>query len=219
MKLSLSDVHLALAKQTPDPIVETTRFIPNPNVTWDQIGRLEYRPIRCSDPHADTRAHPVGNHAPRTGLQCSAGDQGHAEHPSGRHAELCHSLRGDRLYTEVEQNALLIPRYLWSDPNPLVVVDYGFYRANQGQLAGSALEGPEPFYTTIADGSYPLALAHLSLCGSSAHRSLARRFPRHEPSGIAEILQLGGWQLRQSSMTAKAESNDPAGCEIFPDPT
>jgi hypothetical protein len=65
--------------------------------------------------------------------------------------------RGDRMYTEIEQNALLIPQYLWSDPNPFVLVDFGFYRANQGQLAGSAIEGPEPSYATIADGSYPLA--------------------------------------------------------------
>ncbi|MFC4314518.1 substrate-binding domain-containing protein [Steroidobacter flavus] len=158
IKLSMSDVYLAVAKQTPDPIVDSIRFIPNPNITWDQIGRLEYRPILVFGPARGTPRRtqfeilllePGCNAQPAIKALQSANPE--------RHAELCHSLRGDRLYTEVEQNALLIPQYLWSDPNPLVLVDIGFYRANEGQLAGSALEGPEPSYATFADGSYPLA--------------------------------------------------------------
>jgi hypothetical protein len=158
MKLSMSDVFLAVAKQTPDPIVETTRFIPNPNVTWDQISELEYRPILVFGPARGTPRRTLFEVLllePGCNTQPAIREM-QSTHPE-RHAELCHSLRSDRLYSEVEQNALLIPQYLWSDPDPFVLVDYGFYQANRGQLAGSALEGPEPSYATIADGSYPLA--------------------------------------------------------------
>ncbi|HEY5756718.1 MAG TPA: hypothetical protein VIU34_12895, partial [Steroidobacter sp.] len=71
--------------------------------------------------------------------------------------ELCRSLRVDGLYTEVEQTSFLISQYLWSDPNALLLSDYEFYRENRSQLGGSALEGPEPSYATLADGTYPLA--------------------------------------------------------------
>ncbi len=157
MKLTLSDVYLAVAKQVSVPM-EPERFIPNPHITWDQIDNLEYRPIQVFGPARGT---------PRRTLfeilllepGCNANPAIKALESSDpeRHADLCHSLRSDRAYVEVEQNSVLIPQYLWSDPNPLVLVDYQFYRDNRGQLAGSAIEGPEPSYATIADGSYPLA--------------------------------------------------------------
>lgn len=157
MKLTPSDVYLAIAKLIPDP-VQPELFIPNPNVTWDQFSKLEYRPIMVFGPARETPRWTAfeilllepGCDAHRAIRAVRASDP-------ERHAELCHSLRTDRTYVEVEQNALLIPRYLWSDPNPFVLVDYGFYRENREQLAGSAIEGPEPSYESIVDGSYPLS--------------------------------------------------------------
>lgn len=158
LKLSASDVYLAAAKQIPDPL-EPARFIDNSNVTWDQVdGKLAYRPIALFGPARATPLHRLfeavllepGCNAQRSIERLRIADP-------DLHAQLCHTVRGDRLYSEVEQTASLIPQNLWADPNAFVLVDYEFYRENRGQLAASALEGPEPSTATFADGTYPLA--------------------------------------------------------------
>lgn len=157
MKLSPSDVYLGLAKQVPD-WVEPTRFVPNPNVTWDQIDKLAYRPIMVFGPASKTPLRSLFE-----ALVLDPGCKAHralkaleATDPE-RYAELCYSLRGGRWYSDVEQNGLLIPQYLWTDPNPFAIVDYEFYLDNRAQLAGSALTGPEPSDETFANGTYPFA--------------------------------------------------------------
>lgn len=157
LKLSASDVYLAVARQIPDP-ADLTRLINNTNFTWDQIdSKFAYRPITVFGPMRDTPLRLLfetlllepGCNAQRTiePLKITAPD---------RYAELCHSLRDDRLYSEFEQPASLIPN-LWSAPHGFVLVEYRSYLDNQAQLAGSALEGPDPSHATFADGSYPLA--------------------------------------------------------------
>ena len=157
MKLSASDVYLAVANKIPDPL-EPARFIDNSNVTWDQVdGKLEYRPIALFGPARATPLHRLfeavllepGCNAQRSIERLRIADP-------ELHTELCHTVRGDRLYSEVEQTASLVPQNLWADPNAFVLVDYEFYRENRGQLAASALEGPEPSIATFADGTYPL---------------------------------------------------------------
>jgi phosphate transport system substrate-binding protein len=158
MKLSAGDVYLALARQIPDP-VDLSRLIMNTNSTWDQVNdNFTYRPIAVFGPMRDTPLRSLfenllldpGCNAQQTikALLLTAPD---------RHAELCHALRDDRLYSEVEQTANLIPQQLWADPHGFVLVDYQFYLQNKAQLGGSALEGPEPSSATLADGTYPLA--------------------------------------------------------------
>ncbi|GFE90143.1 substrate-binding domain-containing protein [Steroidobacter agaridevorans] len=158
MKLSASDVYLAIARKIPDPL-EPARFIDNPNITWDQIdGKLEYRPIALFGPARATPLHRLfaaallerGCNAQRSIERLRLADP-------DLHADLCHTVRDDRLYSEVEQTASLIPQNLWADPNAFVLVDYEFYRENRGQLSVSALEGPEPSTAAFADGTYPLA--------------------------------------------------------------
>ncbi|WP_129642987.1 substrate-binding domain-containing protein [Peristeroidobacter agariperforans] len=158
MKLSASDVYLAAAKRIPDPL-EPARFIDNSNVTWDQVDfKLEYRPIALFGPARATPLHQLFATAllePGCNAQRSI-ERLRIANPT-LHAELCHTVRGDRLYSEVEQTASLIPQNLWADPNAFVLVDYEFYRENRDQLSASALEGPEPSTAAFADGSYPLA--------------------------------------------------------------
>ena len=158
MKLSARDVYLAIAKQIPDPS-EPTRIIPNPNVTWDQVDpKLEYRPIALYGPARQSHLRSLfekmilepGCHTHRELERLQGADP-------ERHTQLCHTVRTDRLYSEVEQTASLIPQNLWADTTALVLVEYNFYRENQAQLSVSALEGPEPTSATIANGTYLLA--------------------------------------------------------------
>lgn len=146
IRVSTTDLYLAVGRQIIDP-AEPGRLIDNPNITWDQVdSKLPYRPIKIFGP--------VRN-APLRTLLDSLLDP--ACKTRNIRPELCGPLRFDGLYTEVEQTALVIPQYLWSEPHALVLVDYEFYRENLSQLAGSALEGPEPSHATFADGTYPFA--------------------------------------------------------------
>lgn len=158
MKLSASDVYLAVGKQIPDPL-EPGRFVINSNFTWDQVNSgLAYRPIAIFGPARETPLRLLFESLLlEPGCNAQKSIEALRMTDPGRYADLCHSVRGDRLYSEVEQTASLIPQQLWADPNALLLVDYLFYSDNRSQLAGSMLEGPEPSPETFADGTYPLA--------------------------------------------------------------
>lgn len=148
IRVSATDIYLALSREIIDPS-EPGRRVSNPNITWDQVNsKLPYRRISVFGPQRTTPLHALLESMLLEPACIARGV---------RFAQSCAPLRIDGLYTEVEQNASLIPQYLWSEPHGLVFVDYEFYRENRSQLAGSALEGPEPSFATFADGTYPLA--------------------------------------------------------------
>lgn len=158
VKLSASDVYLAVARLIPDP-ADPLRLINNNNVTWDQVNsKLAYRPIAVFGP---TRDAPLYLLFETLLLDPGCNVQGALDElqvtAADRRADVLCSIRRDRMYSEVEQNASLIPQTLWSDPHGFVLVDYAFYVDNQPQLGSSAFEGPEPSHATFADGTYPLA--------------------------------------------------------------
>lgn len=158
VQLSVGDVYLAVAKQIPDA-ADLSRSIANTNFTWDQVNnKLAYRPIAVFGPMRDT---PLRLLFETLLLEPGCNAQRTSEAPQftapEHHAELCHAVRDDRLYAEVEQTANLIPQSLWADPHGFVLVDYPFYLENKSQLSASAMAGPEPSLATFADGTYPLA--------------------------------------------------------------
>lgn len=146
IRVSTTDLYLALGRQIIDP-AEPGRLIDNPNITWDQVdSKLPYRPIKVFGPERNALLRKLLDSL--LDPACRA---------RNTRAELCGSLRFDGAYMEVEQTAVVIPQYLWSEPHALVLVDYEFYRENFSQLSGSVLEGPEPSHATFADGTYPFA--------------------------------------------------------------
>lgn len=158
IKLSARSIHLALAKQIPDPGQPAT-LIDNPNRSWDQIeASVVARPIEVLGPAPDTplrRALEVI--VLGAGCDTYPGIQALQESDPERYAEICHSVRADGLYQEVQQTATMVSQNLWADPHAIAVVDYIFYRAQRAQLAGSVLADVEPTDATLADGTYPLA--------------------------------------------------------------
>lgn len=158
MKLSTRDVYLAIARQIPDPADPTT-IIANPNVTWDEISRnVEIRSIGLFGP---ARQSPLRALFESLVLEPGCNSHEHLKELESSdpesHTDLCHSLRADGRYWEVEQTASLIPQHLWAEPDALVLVDYNFYEANRAELGGSAMGGPAPTLASFADGTYPLA--------------------------------------------------------------
>jgi phosphate transport system substrate-binding protein len=73
-----------------------------------------------------------------------------------RYDDICHQLRGDGRYREVELTATAITQHLWAQPNWLVVLRYSYYEVYRTDLSGM-LEGPAPTLATLTDGTYTAA--------------------------------------------------------------
>ena len=66
-------------------------------------------------------------------------------------------IREDGAYIDAGENDNLIVQKLETNPNALGIFGYSFLEENQSQLQGASIDGVEPTYETIVDGSYPIA--------------------------------------------------------------
>jgi phosphate transport system substrate-binding protein len=151
------EVFLALARRIPDPS-DPLRLIDNPNSTWHDVDpRFDFLSIDVlARASATTRATFVR-------LVMEAGCDTHpwiralrgSDRP--RYEGICHQLRSDGRYREVELSHTLLTQKLWAEPNWLVVLDYSDYAPHRHELSGTKLDGPAPTLATLTDGTYPAA--------------------------------------------------------------
>jgi phosphate transport system substrate-binding protein len=150
------EVFLALARRIPDP-AEPSRLIDNPNATWHDVdARFDYRTIDVlMPPNATTR---------KTFLRLvmEAGCDTfpwirklRSDRP--RYEDICHELRTDGRFREVELTGTLITQRLWAEPNWLIVLDYSYYAAHRSELMSTLLTGPAPTLGSLTDGTYAAA--------------------------------------------------------------
>ena len=66
----------------------------------------------------------------------------------------CHLLREDGAYIESGENDNLIVQKLQSNPRALGIFGYSFLEENMDIVQGSIVEGKEPTFGNISDGSY-----------------------------------------------------------------
>jgi phosphate transport system substrate-binding protein len=154
--LTPRDVFLALAKRIPDP-AEPSRLIDNPHTTWHDVDpRFDYRRIDVlAPPDAITRALFVQ-------LVMEAGCETYPwirnlKHDRPRFLDICHQLRSDGRYREVEMRGTFITQQLWSEPDWLVVLGYRSYTEHRSELLGTKLEGPAASLATLTNGTYAAA--------------------------------------------------------------
>jgi phosphate transport system substrate-binding protein len=70
---------------------------------------------------------------------------------------VCHGIREDGAYIEAGENDNLIVQKLESNPDALGIFGYSFLDQNGDKIQGSKIDGIEPTFETIADGSYPVS--------------------------------------------------------------
>jgi phosphate transport system substrate-binding protein len=85
--------------------------------------------------------------------------------------EVCSRMRQDGPFVEAGENDNLIVQRLESDPNSLGIFGYSFLYENADKLKGVHVNGVEPTFDTIADGSYPVARP-LFFYVKNAHRDV-----------------------------------------------
>ena len=70
---------------------------------------------------------------------------------------ICHSIREDGAFVEAGENDNLIVQKLKANPSALGIFGYGFLEQNRDKVQGSSIDGVEPDFDTISDGSYPVS--------------------------------------------------------------
>lgn len=71
--------------------------------------------------------------------------------------EVCSRMRQDGPFVEAGENDNLIVQRLEADPNAVGIFGYSFLYENSDKLKAVKVNGVEPTFDTIADGSYPVA--------------------------------------------------------------
>ena len=85
-----------------------------------------------------------------------------------RYKAVCHTIREDGAFIEAGENDNLIVQKLDANPDAFGVFGFSFLDQNADKLRGSIVNGVEPEFENISDGSYPVSRA-LYLYVKKAH--------------------------------------------------
>lgn len=169
--LSLQDLFLALAKKVPN---DKGELVDNTAKTWKAVNsKLPDTKIEVLGPPPtsgtrDAFAEMVmeGGCKGIASLDAikdagkklkDAGKKDEAEAKEKEHKAACQTIREDGAYVEAGENDNLIVQKLSANPNALGIFGYSFLEENDDKVQGSKVNGVEPTFATIADGSYPVS--------------------------------------------------------------
>ena len=170
LNLTEEQVFKALAAELPDG---KGGFVANPNKKWSDIDAslpaveiLAFGP----PPTSGTRDAFVElvMHDGCSGLEGMA-DLKKADDKKWN--EVCSRMRQDGPFVEAGENDNLIVQRLESDANAIGIFGYSFLYENSDKLKAVKINGVEPTFETIADGSYPVARP-LYFYVKNAHRDV-----------------------------------------------
>lgn len=139
--LTRKDVYLALAKTVPGP---NGTMIPNPYKTW--------RDVNSTLPAVKIE---VYGPPPTSGTRDSFHELYMEQGCDLENKKACHAIREDGAYIEAGENDNLIAQKLNSNINALGIFGYSFLEENKSRLKGLKIEGVEPTFDSIADGTFP----------------------------------------------------------------
>lgn len=155
LDLSLKDMFLALAKSIPDP-KGGDKVIANPNKTWKDVNaKLPNTPISVMGPPPTSGTRDAFVELAMEG-GCKAFPWVAALQKSdkSKYKAICHGIREDGAYIEAGENDNLIVRKLAENPDALGIFGFSFLDQNADAVQGSLIDGQEPTFDSIADGSY-----------------------------------------------------------------
>jgi phosphate transport system substrate-binding protein len=150
-----ADIYLALAKNVPAPD-GSNAVVPNPYTMWSEINpelpnaRIE---VLGPPPTSGTRdAFLELIMEPGCGtfavIEALSGDAQDAA---------CQEMREDGPFIEAGENDNLIVQKLQANPRSLGIFGFSFLDQNADKVRGSLVNGIEPSFDSIADGSYPVS--------------------------------------------------------------
>lgn len=157
-KLTRKDLFLALAKDVPVGNV-AGQLVPNPYKTWKEVNstlpdiKIE---VLGPPPTSGTRDAFV-ELAMEGGAKKFAWIADLKKADKKAYKAICHTIREDGAYIEAGENDNLIVQKLAANPNALGIFGFSFLDQNADTLQGSFVDGVQPKFEAIADGSYPVS--------------------------------------------------------------
>jgi len=150
--LSREDVYLALAKDVP----MDGKLVPNPYITWSEVN---------SD-LPDTKIEVLGP-PPTSGTRdafvelvmeeaCESFETVEALEGDAKDSA-CQAMREDGGFIEAGENDNLIVKKLEANEDALGIFGFSFLDQNRNIVQASSIDGVNPTFDTIADGSYPVS--------------------------------------------------------------
>ncbi len=158
VEITLKDLYLALAKKIPNPDGSET-FIENPYNNWSEINaELPDATIEVLGPPPTSGTRDAFAELALEG-GCNAFDWVKALSKSDKdlYKEVCHTVREDGRFIEAGENDNLIVQKLEANPNALGIFGFSFLDQNSDIVQPSWIDGTEPTFESISDGSYPVS--------------------------------------------------------------
>lgn len=158
LKLTRKDLFLALAKDVPNPAGGET-LVPNPYKTWKDVNstlpaiKIE---VLGPPPTSGTRDAFVELAMEKGGSEIGW-IKALKKTDKLKYKAVCQTVREDGAYIEVGENDNLIVQKLDTNPNAVGIFGFSFLDQNTDKLRGSYVEGVEPTFEAIAEGSYPVS--------------------------------------------------------------
>ena len=153
--ITLQQLFLALAKDVPSD----GRMVPNPNQTWSEVDSslpaVEIE-VLGPPPTSGTRDAFV-ELAMEGGCKTFPDIKALKKQDKNAYKSICHSIREDGAFVEAGENDNLIVQKLDANPSALGIFGYSFLEQNRDKVQGSTINGVEPDFDTIANGSYPVS--------------------------------------------------------------
>jgi phosphate transport system substrate-binding protein len=155
-QLTLRQIFLALAKDIPAPNGD---LVPNPNKTWKDVdASLPATPIEVLGPPPTSGTRDAFNElAIEGGCKTFPDLAALKKTDKKRYKQICHSIREDGAYVEAGENDNLIVQKLLANPRAYGVFGFSFLDQNADSVQGSIVDGVEPTFDEIANGSYPVS--------------------------------------------------------------
>lgn len=156
--LTLKDVYLGLAKEIPDP-EGSENLIANPYKTWKDVNpNLPEKKIEVlGPPPASGTRDAFAELAMEGGCQEYGWIKATKDVDKDRYKSMCHTVREDGAYIEAGENDNLIVQKVEANPDALGIFGFSFLDQNTDRVQGAAINGVEPEFDSIADGSYPVS--------------------------------------------------------------
>lgn len=158
MQLSRKDLFLALAEKVP-ALDGSEKLVRNPYKTWQDVnGSLPAVKIEVLGPPPTS-----GTRDAFVELVMEGGCKQYPwikaikKSDKSRYKQICHAVRDDHVYIEAGENDNLIIQKLAANPKALGIFGFSFLDQNSDKIQGSLIDGTEPSFEAIADGSYPVS--------------------------------------------------------------
>jgi len=158
LRLTLKDIHLALARSVPNPGGGPT-LVANPYRTWREVNAAwPDLPIRVFGPPPTSGTRDVVAELAMEGGCRSYGwlAATRRRDPEG-FGTACHAIREDGAYIDSGENDNLIIKKLEADETAVGIFGFSFYDQNTDKVKAAEVNGVAPTWETIFEHVYPLS--------------------------------------------------------------